>query len=253
MKRNLLAASVALSIVTLVGCGEKEPALETSIQQASYGIGLNMGESLLQDGLSDIDPQALALGMQDALSKNEPRVGEEELRAAFTELQSRAEERAAGLVNEAREANQKYLEDNAKRDEVTTTESGLQYEEIESAPEGAPSPDADDVVTVHYEGRLVDGTVFDSSMSRGEPVDLPVSGVIPGWVEALQLMQVGDKWKVTIPSELAYGERSPSPVIPPNSVLIFDMELLGIGGEEPTAMSEPEADGAQAEPETDGE
>ncbi|SDS69433.1 FKBP-type peptidyl-prolyl cis-trans isomerase FklB [Halopseudomonas xinjiangensis] len=243
MKRNLLAASVALSVLTLVGCGEKEPELETSIQQASYGIGLNMGESLLQDGLDDIDPQALALGMQDALEQKEPRVGEEELRTAFTELQTRAEERAAGLVNETLEANKKYLAENAEREGVTTTESGLQYEVIESAEEGAPQPDADDVVSVHYEGKLVDGTVFDSSMSRGEPVDLPVSGVIPGWVEALQMMRVGDKWKVTIPSNLAYGERSPSPVIPPNSVLVFDMELLGIQSEEESEMTvdEPEA------------
>ncbi len=246
MKRNLLAASVALSVLTLVGCGEQEPELESSIQQASYGIGLNMGESLLQDGLDDIDPQALALGMQDALEQREPRVGEEELRAAFTELQTRAEERAAGLVNETREANEKYLAENAQREGVTTTESGLQYEVIESAEEGAPRPDADDVVSVHYEGKLVDGTVFDSSMSRGEPVDLPVSGVIPGWVEALQMMRVGDKWKVTIPSDLAYGERSPSPVIPPNSVLVFDMELLGIQGEE-------EAEGSAGEPEANAQ
>ena len=241
MKRNLLAASIALSALALVGCGEKEPELETSIQQASYGIGLNMGESLLQDGLDDIDPQALALGMQDALEKKEPRVGEEELRQAFTELQSRAEERAAGLVNETRQANEKYLAENAQREGVTTTESGLQYEVIESGSEGAPKPDADDVVTVHYEGKLVDVTFFDSSLSRGEPVDLPVSGVIPGWVEALQMMQVGDKWKVTIPSDLAYGERSPSPVIPPNSVLVFDMELLGIQGED-QASAAPEAE-----------
>ncbi|MEH6386445.1 MAG: FKBP-type peptidyl-prolyl cis-trans isomerase [Pseudomonas profundi] len=231
MKRNLLAAGIALSILTLVGCGgdkETEVDISTPIQQASYGIGLNMGESLLQDGLDDIDPNALALGMQDALSKQPPRVGEEELRAAFTELQSRAEERATALVSETREANEEYLAENAEKDEVTTTESGLQYEVLESGPEDAPQPDATDTVSVHYEGKLLDGTVFDSSISRGEPVDLPVSGVIPGWVEALQMMRVGDKWRVTIPSDLAYGERSPSPVIPPNSILVFEMELLGI-------------------------
>ena len=101
--------------------------------------------------------------------------------------------------------------------------------------EGEVSPGPDDVVTVHYEGRLLDGTVFDSSISRGEPVDLPVSGVIPGWVEILQLMHVGDKLKVTIPSELAYGEASPSPVIPPNSILIFEMELLEIQSDDESA------------------
>lgn len=235
MKRNLLAAGVALSILTLVGCGgdkETEVEISTPIQQASYGIGLNMGESLLQDGLDDIDPQALALGMQDALSKQPPRVGEEELRAAFTELQSRAEERATALVSETREANEKYLAENAEKGEVITTESGLQYEVLESGSEDGSQPQASDTVSVHYEGKLLDGTVFDSSISRGEPVDLPVSGVIPGWVEALQMMRVGDKWRVTIPSDLAYGERSPSPVIPPNSILVFEMELLGIADSE---------------------
>jgi len=234
MKRKLLAAGIAAGILSLVGCGETETEVQitTPIQQASYGIGLNMGESLRQDGLDDIDPQALALGMQDALAGQESRISEDELRAAFMELQARAESRASGLVEEARAANQEYLAENAKSEGVTTTESGLQYEVLESGAEGSPQPSVDDVVSVHYEGRLLDGTVFDSSVSRGEPVDLPVSGVIPGWVEALQLMRVGDKWRVTIPSELAYGERSPSPVIPPNSVLVFEMELLGIQGEE---------------------
>ncbi|PCC99843.1 FKBP-type peptidyl-prolyl cis-trans isomerase [Halopseudomonas pelagia] len=231
MKRNLLAASVALSILTLAGCGEKEPELSSSIQQASYGIGLNMGESLLNDGLDDIDPDALALGMQDALGGTEPRLSEEELTAAFTELQTRAEERSTELAEEALSANEDFLAENAKREGVTTTASGLQYEVITEG-EGEEQPAESDVVTVHYEGKLVDGTVFDSSISRGEPVELPVNGVIPGWVETLQLMNVGDKWKVTIPSELAYGARSPSPVIPPNSVLVFELELLGIQGDE---------------------
>ncbi|PAU87877.1 peptidylprolyl isomerase [Pseudomonas sp. WN033] len=228
MKRNLLAASVAISILTLVGCGEKEPELNTPIQQASYGIGLNMGESLLQDGLDDIDPKALALGMQDALARETPRLDDEELMKAFSELQKRAEDRARKLASDTLEANEKYLAENGQRDGVTTTASGLQYEVLESADGEGAKPTETDVVTVHYEGRLVDGTVFDSSIRRGEPTQLPVNGVIPGWVEALQLMEVGDKWKVTIPSELAYGDRSPSPVIPPNSVLVFDMELISI-------------------------
>lgn len=234
MKRKLLAAGIAAGVLSLVGCGETETEVQitTPIQQASYGIGLNMGESLRQDGLDDIDPQALALGMQDALAGQESRISEDELRAAFMELQARAESRASGLIEETRAANLEYLAENAQAEGVTTTDSGLQYEVLEAGDEGNPRPSADDVVSVHYEGRLLDGTVFDSSLSRGEPVDLPVSGVIPGWVEALQLMRVGDKWRVTIPSELAYGERSPSPVIPPNSILVFEMELLGIQGED---------------------
>lgn len=226
MKRNLLAASIALSIFALAGC-EKEPELSDPIQQASYGIGMNMGESLMNDGLDDIDPEALALGMKDALAGKESRVEDADLTAAFESLQTRAQERATALSEEAVQANQDFLAENAQVEGVTTTDSGLQYQVLEEG-EGEVSPGPNDVVTVHYEGRLLDGTVFDSSISRGEPVDLPVSGVIPGWVEILQLMQVGDKFKVTIPSDLAYGEASPSPVIPPNSILVFEMELLAI-------------------------
>ncbi len=234
MKRNLLAATVAIGIVTLVGCNNKDKEqnveLTTSIQQASYGIGLNMGQTLAQDGLNDLDLDALKLGMQDALGGKPPRLEDKDIIAAFGDLQARLEEKAS----EADEANQQaaadYLAENAKREGVITTDSGLQYEIIESGEADGAQPSADDVVTVHYEGRLIDGTVFDSSLQRGEPIDLPVGQVIPGWVEALQLMRVGDKWKVTIPSELAYGPKSPSPLIPPNSVLVFDMQLLGIQG-----------------------
>lgn len=233
MKRNLLAASIALSLFALAGC-DKEPELADPIQQASYGIGLNMGESLMNDGLDDIDPEALALGMKDALAGEVSRVSDEELTAAFEVLQTRAQERAASLGEEAAQANVDFLAENAKLEGVITTDSGLQYEVLAEG-EGEVSPGPDDVVTVHYEGRLLDGTVFDSSISRGEPVDLPVSGVIPGWVEILQLMHVGDKLKVTIPSELAYGEASPSPVIPPNSILIFEMELLEIQSDDESA------------------
>ena len=186
-----------------------------------------MGESLLNDGLNDIDPDALALGLKDALAGEEGRLGDEELTAAFEVLQTRAQERAASLGAEALQANESFLEENGQVEGVITTVSGLQYQVLETG-DGEVTPGPDDVVTVHYEGKLLDGTVFDSSVSRGEPVDLPVSGVIPGWVEILQLMHVGDKLKVTIPSELAYGEASPSPVIPPNSILVFEMELLGI-------------------------
>lgn len=248
MKRNLLAATVAISIVTLMGCNqekeaettssaqntklasvlEQEVELETSMQKASYGIGLSMGQSLAQDGLNDLDLGAFTQGMQDALSGTQSRIDESELMTAFQELQADLEQRA----NAADEANQQagtdFLAENAEREGVITTDSGLQYEVIESGDAEGAQPAATDMVTVHYEGKLVDGTVFDSSLARGEPIDFPVGQVIPGWVEALQLMRVGDKWKLTIPSELAYGEASPSPLIPPNSVLVFEVELLDI-------------------------
>ena len=225
MKQHL--AAVALVSLVLAGCDSQTSAeLKTPAQKASYGIGLNMGKSLAQEGMDDLDSQAVAQGIEDAIGKKEQKLKDDELVEAFAFLHKRAEERMAALNDEAAKAGKKFLEDNAKRDGVKTTASGLQYEIVTKA-EGA-QPKATDVVSVHYEGRLTDGKVFDSSIQRGSPIDLPVSGVIPGWVEALQLMHVGEKAKLYIPSELAYGAQSPSPAIPANSVLVFDLELLSI-------------------------
>lgn len=189
-----------------------------------------MGKSLAQEGMDDLDSKAVAQGIEDAIGNKEQKLTDEQLMEAFTFLQTRAEERMAEMNAKAVEAGKKFLEENAKREGVKTTESGLQYEVVKSA-EGR-QPTENDVVTVHYEGSLTDGTVFDSSIKRGSPIDLPVGGVIPGWVEGLQLMHVGEKFKLYIPSELAYGEQSPSPLIPANSVLVFDLELLDIKGDE---------------------
>ena len=225
MKQHL--AAVALVSLVLAGCDSQTSAeLKTPAQKASYGIGLNMGKSLAQEGMDDLDSQAVAQGIEDAIGKKDQKLKDDELVEAFAALQKRAEERMAALNDEASKAGKKFLEDNAKREGVKTTASGLQYEIVTKA-EGA-QPKATDVVSVHYEGRLTDGKVFDSSIQRGSPIDLPVSGVIPGWVEALQLMHVGEKVKLYIPSELAYGAQSPSPAIPANSVLVFDLELLSI-------------------------
>ena len=225
MKQHL--AAVALVSLVLAGCDSQTSAeLKTPAQKASYGIGLNMGKSLAQEGMDDLDSQAVAQGIEDAIGKKEQKLKDDELVEAFAFLQKRAEERMAALNDEAAKAGKKFLEDNAKRDGVKTTASGLQYEIVTKA-EGA-QPKATDVVSVHYEGRLTDGKVFDSSIQRGSPIDLPVSGVIPGWVEALQLMHVSEEAKLYIPSELAYGAQSPSPAIPANSVLVFDLELLSI-------------------------
>ncbi len=228
MKQHRLAAAVALVGLVLAGCDSQtsEITLETPAQKASYGIGLNMGKSLAQEGMDDLDSNALAQGIEDAIGKKEQRLKDEELIEAFAFLQKRAEERMVALNAESAKAGKKFLEDNAKREGVTTTASGLQYEVVKKT-DGA-QPKATDVVTVHYEGKLTDGSVFDSSVERGSPIDLPVNGVIPGWVEGLQLMHVGEKYKLYIPSELAYGEQSPTPAIPANSVLVFDLELIAI-------------------------
>ncbi|MFZ3205823.1 MAG: FKBP-type peptidyl-prolyl cis-trans isomerase [Pseudomonas sp.] len=228
MKQHRLAAAVALVGLVLAGCDSqtKEISLETPAQKASYGIGLNMGKSLAQEGMDDLDSKAVAQGIEDAIGKKEQRLKDDELVEAFAFLQKRAEERMATMKEESAKAGKKFLEENGKREGVVTTESGLQYEVLKKA-EG-DQPKATDVVSVHYEGKLTDGSVFDSSIERGSPIELPVSGVIPGWVEGLQLMHVGEKYKLYIPSELAYGEQSPTPAIPANSVLVFELELLEI-------------------------
>ncbi|SDH94970.1 FKBP-type peptidyl-prolyl cis-trans isomerase [Pseudomonas panipatensis] len=241
MKQHRLAAAIALVGLVLAGC-DKQAAnveLKTPAQKASYGIGLNMGKSLAQEGMDDLDSKAVAQGIEDAIGKKKQKLTDEELTEAFSFLQKRSEERMTKLSDETLKAGKKFLEDNAKRQGVITTKSGLQYEVVKKA--DGPQPKATDVVTVHYEGKLTDGTVFDSSIQRGSPIDLPVNGVIPGWVEALQLMHVGEKIKLYIPSELAYGAQSPSPTIPANSVLVFDLELLGI-------KDQNQAGGDQAQP-----
>ncbi len=244
MRHQRLAPAIALVGLVLAGCdSETSVKLETPAQKASYGIGLNMGKSLAQEGMGDLDSRAVAQGIDDALGKKEQQLTDEELMEAFAFLQTRAEEKMAETNREAVAAGEKFLEDNAKREGVKTTESGLQYEVLKEA-EG-PKPTADDVVTVHYEGSLTDGTVFDSSIKRGTPIDLPVGGVIPGWVEGLQLMSVGEKYKLYIPSELAYGEQSPSPLIPANSVLVFELELLDIKNEQASEPAAPEEASAE--------
>ncbi len=231
LRHHRLAPAVALVGLVLAGCDSQTSVkLDTPAQKASYGIGLNMGKSLAQEGMDDLDSQAVAQGIEDAIGKKEQKLTDEQLMEAFTFLQTRAEERMVEMNAKAVEAGKKFLEDNAKREGVKTTESGLQYEVVKAAK--GRQPTENDVVTVHYEGSLTDGTVFDSSIKRGSPIDLPVGGVIPGWVEGLQLMHVGEKYKLYIPSELAYGEQSPSPLIPANSVLVFDLELLDIKGDE---------------------
>ncbi|HLT05395.1 MAG TPA: FKBP-type peptidyl-prolyl cis-trans isomerase, partial [Pseudomonas sp.] len=186
MRQHRLAASLALVGLVLSGCDSQTAVeLNTPAQKASYGIGLNMGQSLARDGMSDLDPQAVALGIEDALADREARVKDEELIEAFAALQARVDEQMAARQAENVAAGEKFLEENGKREGVITTESGLQYEVLKKA-EGT-KPTVEDVVTVHYTGSLTDGSVFDSSVERGAPIDLPVGGVIQGWVEGLQL------------------------------------------------------------------
>ncbi|KLN97938.1 FKBP-type peptidyl-prolyl cis-trans isomerase [Moellerella wisconsensis] len=194
--------------------------------QASYGIGLQIGQQLLESGLEGLEPEAILAGLTDAMEGNMPSVPVEALHNALREIHERADAVRTEKQKSMAVEGQKFLEENQKRDDVTITESGLQFSVINQG-EGA-IPARTDRVRVHYTGRLIDGTVFDSSVQRGQPAEFPVSGVIPGWIEALTLMPVGSKWELYIPSELAYGERGAGASIPPFSTLVFEVELLEI-------------------------
>lgn len=222
------APAVILGALLLAGCGQEDSVkLENHVDQASYGVGLNIGRQLSREEV-DMNADAIAAGIKDALANAEPRIGEDVIKAAFDKIREEQTMKQEALNDAAAQAGQDFLAENAKRKDVTVTESGLQYEVMVAAADGQPMPEASDTVRVHYHGTLIDGTVFDSSVERGEPAQFPVTGVIRGWVEALQMMKVGDKWKLFIPAELAYGARSPSPRIPANSALVFEVELLEI-------------------------
>jgi FKBP-type peptidyl-prolyl cis-trans isomerase FklB len=186
---------------------------------------MNMGANIARQGGVEIDLAAFVIGLQDGLSGAKPRVSEADLQAAFKSAQAKIESAASAGAAKQAQAGQKFLADNQVRAGVVTTQSGLQYEVLREGT--GPKPKSDQSVEVHYHGTLIDGTVFDSSVSRGEPISFPVTGVIPGWVEALQLMSVGSKWKLFIPADLAYGNRAQG-AIPAGSVLVFEVELLGI-------------------------
>lgn len=203
----------------------KEVTFETLDQRLSYIVGENMAHQLKNDGI-ELDANAFAMAVADVATGNPSRLSEADKRSAIEEIQKVSEERqkAKHAANIAEGA--AYLEANSKKDGVTTTNSGLQYKSLASG--DGKKPTKSDTVKVHYRGTLIDGTVFDSSYDRGEPAVFPVGGVIAGWTEALQLMSVGDKFELTIPSDLAYGPNGSGQAIGPNATLVFEVELLGI-------------------------
>ncbi|CAK9886147.1 MAG: FKBP-type 22 kDa peptidyl-prolyl cis-trans isomerase [Candidatus Erwinia impunctatus] len=194
--------------------------------QASYGIGLQVGQQLQESGLEGLQPAALLAGLEDALAGNAPQVPVDVVHRALREIHERADAQRLEQQQEMAKEGQRFLDENAQREETKVTESGLQYRVI-NAGEGA-IPSKTDRVRVHYTGKLIDGSVFDSSVQRGQPAEFPVNGVIAGWIEALTMMPVGSKWELVIPQQLAYGERGAGAAIPPLSTLVFEVELLEI-------------------------
>lgn len=199
--------------------------LSTDEARVSYGIGLQLGGQLRDNPPPGASLEAVLAGLADAYNGAENRVPAEVLNASFQVIRERMQAEAAAKAEQAAQAGRDYLSENAQREGVTVLASGLQYEVLVSG-DGA-KPSAEDHVRTHYHGTLIDGTVFDSSYERGQPAEFPVGGVIAGWVEALQLMNAGSKWRLHVPSELAYGAQAVGS-IPPHSVLVFDVELLDI-------------------------
>ncbi len=199
----------------------------TSVEAlASYAIGRQVGEQLTSQPFPGMEPDALLSGLSDVLKGQACPYKENDLRAAMDELNQRVQKMQKQQANAMAAAGEQFLKQNAARPGVATTASGLQYEILKEGK--GPKPEAASTVRVHYHGTLVDGTVFDSSVQRGEPLEFPVNGVIAGWTEALQLMTQGSKWKLYIPHELGYGARGAGGVIGPYTTLIFEVDLLRV-------------------------
>ncbi len=200
--------------------------IKTDADKVSYGIGLQLAQQVKSQSFPGFSLDSLIIGLSDVFNDKPLRFPEDVMQAAFSAINQQVQEAAASAAADNKASGQAFLEENAKKDGVITTDSGLQYEIITEGT--GPKPSQSDMVVTHYHGSLTDGTVFDSSVDRGEPAQFPVNGVIQGWIEALQLMPVGSKWRLTIPSDLAYGDQGSAPVIGPGATLIFEIELLEI-------------------------
>ena len=224
MKLMFRGAIIASLFATPVLANEPS----TDLEKLSYSLGIILGERI-QNDFGELDPQFVLEGLKDSKDPNSWKLDRPAINKAVQDAQAKVRAEQQRQVEAMSEANLKsgeaFLADNANQDGVIVTASGLQYKVL--AEGSGDSPKATDTVKVHYEGRLISGSVFDSSIARGEPVSFPLNGVIPGWSEGVQLMKVGSKFQFTIPSALAYGPAGTGP-IPPNSVLVFDVELLEI-------------------------
>lgn len=247
MKKIVLTGMV----LAMAACSQppeapKEVKLDTENAKLSYAMGMDVGRSLSQIG-GDVEVDAFVEGFKTTLAKGETRMTQEEsakVKQSF--FQKRQQEQQAKMEAEGeanKKAGEEFLAANGKREGVTITDSGLQYEVI--TPAVGPKPAAADTVTVHYKGTLIDGTEFDSSIARGQPATFPLNRVIKGWTEGVQLMSVGSKYRFYIPSDLAYGPRGAGPKIGPNSTLVFEVELISIG--EPKPAEQPKAAEPKAE------
>lgn len=222
---NLGKLVLGLSMFFVLACDKKNVKLDSDEKKAGYAIGQQIGQSFkMQNVNPDLD--SVVAGIRDAMKGEKGQLTPEETQQALMKLREQSMAKMEEESKANKEKGDKFLTDNKAKEGVKTTASGLQYQVVT---EGKGTPPKDEsVVKVHYKGTLIDGTEFDSSYTRGEPAEFPVNGVIRGWTEALKLMTPGSKYKLTIPSDLAYGPMGRPPTIPPNSVLVFDVELLEI-------------------------
>jgi FKBP-type peptidyl-prolyl cis-trans isomerase FklB len=221
MKLRVIVVLGILFLASQVNAQEKL-VLKNQKEKVSYSIGLNIGRNLgsdLKKQSIDIDPNIVAKGIQDALSGVNPLLSNEEIQETMVALQKEMSEKQ-------KQRGEAFLSENKKKEGVKTLPSGMQYKVVKAGT--GKKPKLNDTVTVNYRGTLIDGTEFDSSFRRGQPATFPVSGVIPGWTEALQLMEEGAKWQLFIPPKLAYGERGAGGLIGPNATLIFEVELISM-------------------------
>jgi FKBP-type peptidyl-prolyl cis-trans isomerase FklB len=222
---------VALGILFFVAQGNAQEGrvLKNQKEKISYSIGMQIGKDFKKQSI-DVDPEVLLKGIQDGTSGGKALMTEQEVRETLTAFQkermAKQEEETKKIGEKNKKEGEAFLAENKKKEGVKTLASGLQYKVIK--PGTGKKPKSTDTVTTHYRGTLIDGTEFDSSYSRGQPATFPVHGVIPGWTEALQLMEEGAKWQLFIPSKLAYGERGAGNAIGPNATLIFEVELISI-------------------------
>jgi len=224
MKLNTLA-KLSLVLGAFVMAEANAVNLESEKQKLSYVFGINAGQNLKAEGV-DLDIEAFAAGIADMYANKQPQLDQAEAEKVISAFQQQKAQDMAKLMNEKQAQAKAFMEENGKQDGVVTTESGLQYKVIEAGDGATPTPK--DKVIAHYKGTLLDGTVFDSSYDRGQPATFPVTGVIQGWQEALQLMKEGAKWELVIPAELAYGPRGAGQLIGPNETLKFEIELIAI-------------------------
>ena len=236
--KAIVITALALSFAVAVFAEDKPPQLKDLKDKASYSIGLNFGFNFKRQNV-DLNSDAFAAGFKDAMTGRNPLMNEQEVRDTLMAFEKDMQQKQTEMGQKNAATAEKFLGDNKTKEGVKTTASGLQYKVLKDG--NGATPKSSDTVTVNYRGTLIDGTEFDSSYKRGQPATFPVGGVIKGWTEALQLMKVGSKYQLFIPASLAYGEQG-RPGIPPNSTLIFEVELMDV--------KSPQAGGASPAPST---